>query len=117
MAGTRSTLAESANDLAQLPQADYRERDRSAAARLGVRPMRSALARLACGLRAALLGASARTTTTGLERYELRKNSCLHGGSGGNHCDHWMEGDSDCCWDAEPRWCPDEGEDAEWAEQ
>jgi hypothetical protein len=29
------------------------------------------------------------------------------------HCKHWLEGDSECCWCGEPNWCPDDGETEE----
>jgi hypothetical protein len=26
------------------------------------------------------------------------------------HCNHWQDGDGDCCCCGEPNWCPDDGE-------
>lgn len=31
----------------------------------------------------------------------------------GPHCEHWQDGDGDCCKCREPNWCPDSGETAE----
>jgi hypothetical protein len=28
-----------------------------------------------------------------------------------DHCQHWQDGDGDCCDCGAPNWCPDEGED------